>query len=271
MSSNITDLWEETSVSHVEGQVCNIYLWETASSMLSFGHISLELPNKVYISFWPDTETGKCDMKHEQGNSKCFKTFHEETEEKGYPNCTLEVQNLNITAISEWWNTFSNQDPKYNVWKQNCASVVLDALSQGNPWFKGFGYVKTPKAVFRITQHYVKNEQVTNSCLIFQYVCLCMFRYFLLLIYKVYCVLHHCLFENIHLSVNKFYDWFKRIFVRPQPDSDKSSTDVHKVSHITEPLDPRTVTVVEEQPEAIAIGGTEIELDEPNLPVKKNQ
>lgn len=200
---------------HGGDNVCCLNYWKASCCKCSCGHLSLRFPDGTYISFWPETEFGKCDIKHEQCNSKCIKTFSEEIVKKGNPDCTLEVPDLDITAMNKWWETFSNQAPKYNVWEKNCATVVLHALCEGNPWFKTFGHLKSPSTVFKIVECFVKKKEVPKLCLNLQYYCQSRLVYFLRWIYKRYDLLNRLMkvvSQTVTDLLQNSFSWVCRLF-----------------------------------------------------------
>jgi hypothetical protein len=149
-----------------------LHLWETSSSAIRFGHISLEL-NDCYISFWPEKGTTSCQILND---NKCparwYSTFEEEVRdnEKLIP-ISLAVFGLDINDVKLWLKKFKSDGPKYDVREQNCASVVYKALQAGSVWFEKYVKdckgIKTPRQIFG----YVKKGYNTNTKIDCGYMC----------------------------------------------------------------------------------------------------
>lgn len=133
-----------------------LHLWKAHSRVTGFGHISLELSNNCYISFWPDEGTKSCQIKNENCPAKWYNSVEDEIKEKGHPT-TIYVYGLDVDAIKSWWKLFLSEKPKYDIRDQNCAVVVYKALCEGSSWFEkntsDCTGIKTPERVF----YYVKN------------------------------------------------------------------------------------------------------------------
>ncbi|KAL4235933.1 hypothetical protein ACF0H5_004323 [Mactra antiquata] len=135
-------------------QYCTVYLWE--NGRVSPGHISMELPNKVYISFWPRPKGQKGFV---MAPGSVYPSFVEETEQNGQPTRTLKVPGLDVSKMFAWWCELKPENPMWNVASFNCSDAVFTALCEGSEWFKtkGRGIIKinTPTRVASIVKQYI--------------------------------------------------------------------------------------------------------------------
>jgi RHS repeat-associated protein len=94
-----------------------------------YGHISLQLDDGTYISYWPGTHIGKKDV------GKCVKPFPNRTYIDDYygehrtDSLMFYIPGLNEEAIKKWWNNGKG----HGDWcsGNNCADIVEDALREG--------------------------------------------------------------------------------------------------------------------------------------------
>ncbi|KAL4226866.1 hypothetical protein ACF0H5_014845 [Mactra antiquata] len=135
---------------------CKVYVW---NRLFSPGHIALELPNKIYISFWPRPK-GKKSVFNASGT--LYEKFSEETKVNGRPSRTLLVQDLNVQEIILWWAEFCCDENKWDLTALNCSDVVFHALCAGSHWFKdktGTFLPNTPAKVAGLVDKYIKEQQ----------------------------------------------------------------------------------------------------------------
>nr|XP_023020992.1 uncharacterized protein LOC111509465 [Leptinotarsa decemlineata] len=115
------------------------------------GHLSLELSDGFYISFWPEKESRW--KKTSRGN-----TYEDDRRAEGRgPDEVLYLppEIVDQEKIKRWWNRVMD-DKEYNLMLNNCSSVVREALRKGgiyeDPVLKGLDAVgrplDTPSAVF---------------------------------------------------------------------------------------------------------------------------
>ncbi|KAL4226870.1 hypothetical protein ACF0H5_014849 [Mactra antiquata] len=141
------------------GQYCKVYFWKR---WFSPGHIAIELPNKMYISFWPRPKGKKAFM---TASGTTYPTFFDELEHMGQPTQTLYVRGLDVSKIVAWWISQSEEHPKWELASLNCSYVVFNALCEGSEWFKTNGgcIINTPAGVASSVERYIY-EMAGNTC-----------------------------------------------------------------------------------------------------------
>lgn len=133
---------------------CKVYLWKR---WFSPGHIAFELPNKMYISFWPRPKGQKSVL---TASGTIYSALTDEIKVNGHPSKILLVPDLDVQKIAMWWVSFSNEQHKWDLASLNCSDIVLDALQEGSDWFKNKSGVlpNTPAGVADIVQEYVDEK-----------------------------------------------------------------------------------------------------------------
>ncbi|KAG5889739.1 hypothetical protein JTB14_018961 [Gonioctena quinquepunctata] len=115
------------------------------------GHLSMELSDTTYISFWPKEHHGW--KKRSEGN-----TYRDDLDAEGRdPDNILYLPPgmVNQDRIKRWWKGFMRHG-SYNLLLKNCASIVREALRRGgiheDPVLKGIDIatrpIETPSAVY---------------------------------------------------------------------------------------------------------------------------
>ncbi len=127
-----------------------MYYWEPTANRK--GHISIQLENGKYISFWPyGKPKGRKQISTEIGLEfdKQWEGDDEHRDENGNwyrnPTKSTKISDLDEEAIEEWWDNYNGN---FSGWFNNCSDIVRDALMKGGkdmPW----NIINTPKNVFQ--------------------------------------------------------------------------------------------------------------------------
>jgi hypothetical protein len=96
------------------------------------GHTSLEVRDE-YISFWPDGEAGKKDLKIKTSQpGMLVPYFHDDIRNEGNRMpVTVELPNLDEDAVVAFAKQLQRQLPRYQLARNNCSHVVAQALMAG--------------------------------------------------------------------------------------------------------------------------------------------
>lgn len=133
---------------------CRVFHWKP-SGIISAGHIALELPNKMYISFWPRPKGKKGTLR---ASGTLYSTVEEEKRNNGEPSAVHKLPGLNCENIVKWWSEFLDNEPHWDLIRLNCSNVVYDALCAGSEWFKNRTsnfLPSTPGVVAELAAEYV--------------------------------------------------------------------------------------------------------------------
>lgn len=117
-----------------------VYFWEPSRAFKSFGHLSLELPDGTYISFWPCDDTGLTIKEYMKGNvaqSQWIHSLREDMDLLGHtgPAKTIPVFDLDTEAIKAWLVSFKKKEPKWSL-NNSCSNIVYIALCEGSEEFR---------------------------------------------------------------------------------------------------------------------------------------
>lgn len=96
------------------------------------GHLSMQLDDETYISFWPnrDCTTSVSSMKNKTHSlSPSYSVDVREEGREADDSLTVASHMVDQVKIRNWWN--SNKSDAYNLFKNNCALAVKNALKAG--------------------------------------------------------------------------------------------------------------------------------------------
>ncbi|MGD8593419.1 MAG: hypothetical protein PVF82_11335 [Gammaproteobacteria bacterium] len=103
------------------------------------GHTALTIKN-IYVSFWPEGDAGKKDLKIKTSQPGLFvQSLHEDIHNEGNRKpITIEIPNLDEDKILDYIAGIQEKTPRYQLAKNNCSHIVAKALMEGadqNPSF----------------------------------------------------------------------------------------------------------------------------------------
>lgn len=115
-----------------------VHVWMPNSEHV--GHTALTVGD-VYVSFWPDGEAGKKDLKIKRSQPGLFVQHLREdiANEGNRPPITINVDNVDETRILDYIASIQSDVPRYEIAKNNCSHIVAMALIKGagsEPSFK---------------------------------------------------------------------------------------------------------------------------------------
>lgn len=96
------------------------------------GHAALTI-GTVYISFWPDGEAGKKDLKIKTSQPGTFMS-NLATDIKNEGNrqpITISITNLNEDNILDFIEEIQSKPPRYQLARNNCSHIVVKCLQAG--------------------------------------------------------------------------------------------------------------------------------------------
>ncbi|HEY0923106.1 hypothetical protein [Rheinheimera pacifica] len=104
------------------------------------GHTALTIRD-VYVSFWPDGEAGKKDLKIKTSHPGAYveSLEHDIENEGGRKPITIDIANLDEVPMLHYVNFLQNNVPRYQIARHNCSHLVVDVLKRGankKPSFK---------------------------------------------------------------------------------------------------------------------------------------
>lgn len=160
-----------------------VYVWSFRGKNEAWGHASL-LVGHTYISWWPQ-QPGQVPSKIHANiyASHPFRnrTYASDVSAEGQsPDNTVQLDGLNESAITDWWQSFGlvrdgielqGPLPAWQTLNQNCSNVVAMALQIGGgdryaSWSKSWNIVWTPADVLeyaRSIQRGILSEQAKAS------------------------------------------------------------------------------------------------------------
>jgi hypothetical protein len=108
-----------------------VHIWLPNASHI--GHAALTI-NNTYVSFWPDGEAGKKDLKIKTSQPGTFMLdltddIHNEGDREP---TTIELNDLNEEKILEHIRSIQVSIPRYQLARHNCSNVVVDCLKVGS-------------------------------------------------------------------------------------------------------------------------------------------
>lgn len=96
------------------------------------GHTALTVRDR-YISFWPDGEAGKKDLKIKRSQpGLLLQSLNEDVRSEGYRQpITIELYHLDEDKILRYLADLENDLPRYQIARNNCSHIVANALMAG--------------------------------------------------------------------------------------------------------------------------------------------
>uniref|UniRef100_A0A6P7F594 Uncharacterized protein LOC114326455 n=1 Tax=Diabrotica virgifera virgifera TaxID=50390 RepID=A0A6P7F594_DIAVI len=160
------------------GTMITVYKWDFRS-VRCVGHLSMELSDGTYISYWPlqtderkqvtksITKPGKCSKLYEavrkpnpigvtkslKKPGRCNRTYEDDVRAEGNKQADvilkIPVQLVSESKVKTWWSNLIGDDKsnKYHLMYKNCATVIKSALAAGGFGGRDISIVNTPAAV----------------------------------------------------------------------------------------------------------------------------
>ena len=96
-------------------------------------HTALTVKDR-YISFWPDGEAGKKDLKIKRSQpGLLLQSINEDIRNEGNRQpITIEIPGLNEERILIYLASLEGDMPRYQIARNNCSHVVANALIAGS-------------------------------------------------------------------------------------------------------------------------------------------
>ena len=115
-----------------------VHVWMPTTNYV--GHTALTVGN-VYISFWPESEAVKKDLKIKRSQPGMFvQHLHEDIANEGNrPPITISIDNIDENRILDYIALIQSNVPRYQIARNNCSHIVAMALMKGadsEPSFK---------------------------------------------------------------------------------------------------------------------------------------
>lgn len=110
--------------------MAKVHVWLPDSGHI--GHTAITVGN-VYISFWPDGQAGKKDIKVKTSQPGLFiQNLQEDVINEGnrLPT-TIDLPNLDEDKILDYIADIQGKIPRYQIARNNCSHIVAMALIQG--------------------------------------------------------------------------------------------------------------------------------------------
>lgn len=107
-----------------------VHVWMPDSTHV--GHTALTVRD-VYISFWPDGEAGKKDLKIKRSQPGMLaQHIHEDIANEGNrPPLTINIDNIDENRILDYIASIQSDVPRYQIARNNCSHIVAMALMKG--------------------------------------------------------------------------------------------------------------------------------------------
>ncbi len=107
-----------------------VFVWLPHEQMV--GHTAL-LVRGQYISFWPDDDATKKDIKTKRSQPGAWAGSLERDidSEGGREPHVVELYNLNEDAVLAYYNEYTKLKPRYQIARNNCSHVVANCLMAG--------------------------------------------------------------------------------------------------------------------------------------------
>lgn len=107
-----------------------VHVWMPTTNYV--GHTALTVGN-VYISFWPESEAVKKDLKIKRSQPGMFvQHLHEDIANEGNrPPVTISIDNIDENRILDYIALIQSNVPRYQIARNNCSHIVAMALMKG--------------------------------------------------------------------------------------------------------------------------------------------
>ena len=112
-----------------------VHIWHATKEdgCKSMGHASVTLSDGNYISWWP-SDPEHATPKNPNWPGVAHKTLSKDVVDEGRkPDVNIRIfkLQLDVQAIEDWWRDDRAENPNWNFYSHNCATVVRDALQIG--------------------------------------------------------------------------------------------------------------------------------------------
>jgi len=107
-----------------------VHVW--LSTPTHIGHTALTVKDR-YISFWPDGEAGKKDLKIKRSQpGLLLQSINEDIRNEGNRKpITIDLPKLNQERILLYLASLEDNMPRYQIARNNCSHIVAKALIEG--------------------------------------------------------------------------------------------------------------------------------------------
>jgi hypothetical protein len=108
--------------------VVKVHIWLPDSEHV--GHTALTV-DTVYVSFWPESEAGKKDLKIKRSHPGSFMTSLQDDviNEGNRQPITVTISNgVNESALLDHIELLQRNTPRYQLARNNCSHVIADCL-----------------------------------------------------------------------------------------------------------------------------------------------
>ncbi|MEM9102194.1 MAG: hypothetical protein AAGB12_07705, partial [Pseudomonadota bacterium] len=105
-----------------------VHVWPPSGNMV--GHTSLTYGNN-YVSFWPENDAGKKDLKIKTSHPGLFVSELKEdilAEGRRQPITIVINDNIDEEALENYILDLQRSTPKYQLARYNCSNVVIECL-----------------------------------------------------------------------------------------------------------------------------------------------
>jgi hypothetical protein len=108
-----------------------VHVWMPHSQHV--GHTAITI-NNVYVSFWPDGQASKKDLKIKTSQPGAFMSeLADDIRNEGNVHpITVTINGLNETEILNYIREIQLNTPRYQLAKHNCSHVVAECLYAGS-------------------------------------------------------------------------------------------------------------------------------------------
>ncbi len=107
-----------------------VHVWLPAGGFV--GHTALTVEDR-YISFWPETNAGKKDLKIKRSQpGMLLQSIRQDIINEGNREpITVELPNLDSQRILIYLASLEDSIPRYQLARNNCSHIVAKALIEG--------------------------------------------------------------------------------------------------------------------------------------------
>lgn len=123
--------------------LADLYVWTPKNG--DWGHAALMLEDGTYISWWPQNYDRSYPLTEALPwfNAPAIEndTFTSDDQTEGFQNQhKIHLDNLDETAIKDWWQKFKASHGRWDSATQNCSTTVYEALQAGGAGSHVIGY-----------------------------------------------------------------------------------------------------------------------------------